>query len=489
MEKIQCPHCGANLIEDAWESITEQENGEILVDAYPAFICQRDCGFVEEIPEIIAQQGDDRLLLQYSGEQGRILDIRVSKMWPAINVESILGRGYWEEYTGNHDITTLLQNVYTRKKINVEKPNLFQFATSELSQDAFLCWLFAHLSKNTSSDESAYKVAKQLLKEILAKFKQLHPGFHIGELTSYSLKIEQQVKQIDILLTLESKIDKEKIYVIIEDKTNSGESRKNQPEYYAKKLVATDAEAVIIPAILKTGYVKPEIQAQYAKRKIVFIGHEDIYGIFSTYVREIESDVILQSWWNHFYETYYVPIEQAKSLQVDPNKPLKLFNRLYRENSFPESIIFKKITAYLFADLTDRFTTKLFSVQGKGHVDWHYQIKRKYWQSTTMNIAINIYFIWDTYKFSLVLKTAPFHYKPFKRLSEAEKEAYTQAKKLIQSKLQVDWKMTNYYLQIAQMKGIETIPLGDLKMKIKKEINQIANQIDTILANEQVGKL
>ncbi|MFX9788013.1 hypothetical protein ABTP22_19295, partial [Acinetobacter baumannii] len=83
----------------------------------------------------------------------------------------------------------------------------------------------------------AYKVAKHFLDDILDEFIALNSNFVFDNFSGYSVKkIEQQVHNIDILLTLESSIRTEKIYIIIEDKIHSGESRENQPEYYARKL-------------------------------------------------------------------------------------------------------------------------------------------------------------------------------------------------------------------------------------------------------------
>lgn len=45
-----CPDCGAKLIEDAWEIITELPNGDLVQDIiYPAWVCSDFCGYYEKI--------------------------------------------------------------------------------------------------------------------------------------------------------------------------------------------------------------------------------------------------------------------------------------------------------------------------------------------------------------------------------------------------------------------------------------------------------
>ncbi|WP_274853126.1 hypothetical protein [Bacillus methanolicus] len=119
MEKnSNCQTCGAPLIRDYWDTVEELESGEYLVDAFEAMVCSNRCGYYERINysikdeefEVIAQQGDDRFLLLYPNEQGRILDADHQLiLWPPMNVHSLIGRGYWEEYTGNVNVYELLK--------------------------------------------------------------------------------------------------------------------------------------------------------------------------------------------------------------------------------------------------------------------------------------------------------------------------------------------------------------------------------------------
>ena len=92
------------------------------------------------------------------------------------------------------------------------KNNLFDFATSELSQDAFICWLlnFAHedhLRENRYLTECAQKLLQKMVPE---------------EEKSFVTDIKQQYKNIDILIEVNDKYS-----VIIEDKTFSNTHAKD----------------------------------------------------------------------------------------------------------------------------------------------------------------------------------------------------------------------------------------------------------------------
>lgn len=108
--------------------------------------------------------------------------------------------------------------------------NLFNYATSELSQDAFLCWLLSYAqNKDYNGDDAKLKkCAQSLIKVFLLGQK----GIFEKDLIEKDLivkKIEKQWKYIDVLVTLES--DKK---IIIEDKTYTTD-HDNQLERYKGK--------------------------------------------------------------------------------------------------------------------------------------------------------------------------------------------------------------------------------------------------------------
>ena len=85
----------------------------------------------------------------------------------------------------------------------MEKVNLFQYATSELSQDAFICWLLAHGKKKHQKEDS-------LLCACALDFIHQIPGLeHATQID----EIKRQYLKIDVLVIVDG------IHIIIEDKT------------------------------------------------------------------------------------------------------------------------------------------------------------------------------------------------------------------------------------------------------------------------------
>lgn len=90
----------------------------------------------------------------------------------------------------------------------VSPPNIFTYATKELSQDAFLCWLFCFADKQYK--DSDFGELHRLAIELLKKFVDDH-NLEIKEIV-----VKKQENKIDIWVEINSNL-----LIIIEDKTNS----------------------------------------------------------------------------------------------------------------------------------------------------------------------------------------------------------------------------------------------------------------------------
>ncbi|MBM7649260.1 hypothetical protein JOC78_002213 [Bacillus ectoiniformans] len=240
-----CPECGGELIEDAWENIIEHEDSSMTVDAFSAYVCERKCGYYERAdqeegwPRVIAEQGPDRLLLLYPGEQGRIYELKDQVLFPLMNVHSLLARGYWEEYTGNHNIQALLQEARNYEDAFREPPNLFRFATSELSQDAFLCWLMSWAEPAFRSvDLPLHDTAQAFIRAIFTAHNQTMPDIK-------SITITRQFKSLDILTVIN-----EKFAILIEDKTYT-KDHSDQLMRYRKAVTEWNSKLVQLPIYYK----------------------------------------------------------------------------------------------------------------------------------------------------------------------------------------------------------------------------------------------
>ncbi len=103
--------------------------------------------------------------------------------------------------------------------------NLFSYATSELSQDAFICWLLSHaMEENWNKNSDLREVAVELLTKILES-KNLK-----WENNTRVTNIQRQYNKIDILVSIGD------LRIIIEDKTFTG-LHDNQINFYKQKLV------------------------------------------------------------------------------------------------------------------------------------------------------------------------------------------------------------------------------------------------------------
>ena len=119
----------------------------------------------------------------------------------------------------------------------MERNNIFNFATSELSQDAFICWLcnWVNFDDNDLSED------EKKLKELATDFIEKMSGEKLGD---RKVNIKRQYQKIDVLLEIQNKTEfitkedkKDKkipvvdMYVIIEDKVGTGLHSNQQKTY------------------------------------------------------------------------------------------------------------------------------------------------------------------------------------------------------------------------------------------------------------------
>ena len=92
-------------------------------------------------------------------------------------------------------------------------PSLFGFATSELSQDAFIGWLASWADpSHRAADESLHGTARLLLDRLLEACGVSRPSEY------QSVKVRRQHKKIDVLVVVN-----DDTAILIEDKTNTAD--------------------------------------------------------------------------------------------------------------------------------------------------------------------------------------------------------------------------------------------------------------------------
>ncbi len=123
------------------------------------------------------------------------------------------------------------------------KPNLFTYATSELSQDAIICWLLEWgKPENRDRNPELHQVGKLFLDSLFDKFDDIETPNQY-----HTIEIVKQYKNIDVFCVVNSQYA-----IIIEDKTNTRNHSK-QLEKYLNEIKKKFDESKILPVYFKTG--------------------------------------------------------------------------------------------------------------------------------------------------------------------------------------------------------------------------------------------
>ena len=125
------------------------------------------------------------------------------------------------------------------------RPNLFSYATSELSQDAFLCWLLSWADPQLENeDASLAETAQQFVEALLSKTSiELQ-----AEVTK--LEVKKQFQAIDIVVLIN-----DDVALIIEDKVHT-ENHSDQLRRYRKLVEADTHHTALNHALLSSEKVK-----------------------------------------------------------------------------------------------------------------------------------------------------------------------------------------------------------------------------------------
>ena len=228
----------------------------------------------------------------------------------------------------------------------MERNNIFNFATSELSQDAFICWLcnWVNFDDNIlSEDENKLKL---LATEFIEKM--------LGEkLEDRKVNIKRQYQKIDVLLEIQNKTEfitneNEKnpvvdIYVIIEDKVGTG-LHSNQIEIYTKLISEKNKNINKGKALIKTVYYKIYDEDNMERLKEngvnVILGRENILELLKEYKDKINNS-IFENYHNYLsnIETDVNSYEKKNLEDWNSNCYIGFFKELKNEKNLLEHAI------------------------------------------------------------------------------------------------------------------------------------------------------
>ena len=228
----------------------------------------------------------------------------------------------------------------------MERNNIFDFATSELSQDAFICWLcnWVNFDDNILSEDE--KKLKLLATEFIEKM--------LGEkLEDRKVSIKRQYQKIDVLLEIQNKTEfitneNEKnpvvdIYVIIEDKVGTG-LHSNQIERYTKLISEKNEKDNGSRAKIKVVYYKIYDEDNMERLKEngvnVILGRENILELLKEYKDKINNS-IFENYHNYLsnIETDVNSYEKKNLEDWNSNCYIGFFKELKNEKNLLEHAI------------------------------------------------------------------------------------------------------------------------------------------------------
>lgn len=225
----------------------------------------------------------------------------------------------------------------------MERNNIFDFATSELSQDAFICWLcnWVNFDDNILSEDE--KKLKLLATEFIEKM--------LGEkLEDRKVNIKRQYQKIDVLLEIQNKTEfitneNEKnpvvdIYVIIEDKVGTG-LHGNQQETYrnliSKKNKKDNGSRAKIKVVYYKIYDEDNMERLKENGIDIIFGRKDILELSKKYENSIDN-VIFKNYYDYLsnIEEDINSYEKKKLEDWNSNCYIGFFKELKNEGSYLE---------------------------------------------------------------------------------------------------------------------------------------------------------
>ena len=228
----------------------------------------------------------------------------------------------------------------------MERNNIFNFATSELSQDAFICWLCNWVNFDDNSLSEDEKKLKSLATEFIEKMS----GEKLGD---RKVNIKRQYQKIDILLEIQNKtefITKENeknpvidIYVIIEDKVGTS-LHSDQQKTYRNLIFEKNKEDNGNKAEIKVVYYKIYDEDNMERLKEngvnVILGRENILELLKEYKDKINNS-IFENYHNYLsnIETDVNSYEKKNLEDWNSNCYIGFFKELKNEKNLLEHAI------------------------------------------------------------------------------------------------------------------------------------------------------
>ena len=197
------------------------------------------------------------------------------------------------------------------------QPNLFSFATSELSQDAFICWLLSWASPELANiDKELHKCSLNFINSLFKKHGKESP------LSIEKVTIKKQDSNIDVVCIIND------IFVIlIEDKTSTSNHSGQLLRYLNTINTRNFEQQNILPIYFKTGdqdsyedihvnQYQPYLREDLLKILNQYSGSNNILKDYRSHIQEIENAVQsyqsrpINSWCGKSWTGFYLRLQQ-----------------------------------------------------------------------------------------------------------------------------------------------------------------------------------
>jgi hypothetical protein len=167
------------------------------------------------------------------------------------------------------------------------KPNLFSFATSELSQDAVLCWLAAWADPDVAHlDPILHNLGKSFLNLVFR-----NRGIQLSD-SIKRLQNKRQYKKIDVLIIVD-----DLFAVLIEDKAGTTEHSNQLIRYRSLLRKEGFAEEHIRPVYIQTGEQSNYRSVEEAGYQIVC--RWQLIALLQDYLKQGGSDSVARDFYDH----------------------------------------------------------------------------------------------------------------------------------------------------------------------------------------------
>ena len=181
-------------------------------------------------------------------------------------------------------------------------PNLFKFATSELSQDAFICWLLSWADQDYQAGDDKHKALNKIATSVLALF--FNKASKALPSSIDKIVVRRQVSNIDVLCIIN-----DTYCVLIEDKVGSIQHSDQLVRYkqfmlngHAQTFTEDKVIAIYLQthdqsnykAVLKDGFypvTRKDLLSIFDSEQNAALKESDIYTDYHNHLQSIEEAV------------------------------------------------------------------------------------------------------------------------------------------------------------------------------------------------------